>query len=45
LRPELYLTSLVSFPTQQEWDRGIYRLTCFLGPAFGSRTTTGHLLP
>jgi hypothetical protein len=45
VRPELYLTSLVSFPTQQEWDRGIYRLTCFLGPAFGSRTTTGHLLP
>jgi actin-like ATPase involved in cell morphogenesis len=45
VRPELYLTYQLSYPTQLEWDRGIYRLTCYLGPAFGSRTTTGHLLP
>jgi Septum formation len=42
-RPELWL----GYPTQQEWDSGIRRLTCFLGPGAPnpSTTFTGRIAP
>jgi hypothetical protein len=38
-RPDLVLGFAVGIPTQQEWDRGIQELDCFLGLADGSLLT------
>jgi hypothetical protein len=46
-RGELRLGGWVGYPTQQEWDRGVRRLTCFLGPGAPnpSSTFTGRIAP
>jgi molecular chaperone DnaK len=46
-RPELFLGGWVGYPTQQEWDRGVRRLTCFLGPGAPNTSTTftGRIVP
>ena len=46
-RPELYLGGWVGYPSLQEWDRGVRRLTCFLGPGAPnpSTTFTGRIAP
>jgi molecular chaperone DnaK len=43
-RPDLVLVSNYGLPTQQEWDSGIRRLTCFVG-LYGNRLMTGHFVP
>ena len=46
-RPELYLGGWLGYPSQPEWDRGVRRLTCFLGPGTPnpSTTFTGRIAP
>jgi hypothetical protein len=46
-RPELRLGGWAGFPTQQEWDRGVRKLTCFLGPGPPNPdlTFTGRIAP
>ena len=38
-RPDLVLGFAIGVPTQQEWDRGVQELGCFIGLADGSRLT------
>ena len=38
-RPDLTLSSAIGVPTQQEWDRGVQELGCFLGRADGAPLT------
>jgi actin-like ATPase involved in cell morphogenesis len=38
-RPDIVLGFAIGIPSQQEWDRGVQELGCFLGLADGSRLT------
>ena len=47
-RGELLLGGWVGFPTEQEWYRGVRKLSCFLGPTsppYPSPTFTGRIAP